>query len=548
MDNANILNKIYNFNDEAKVWLKKDAPAFFYSDGDQVEKAIGDALKSVKDRSVFSDELKLLQNGWAATYYFSANRANLLRPLAKRLLHGARVLELGCGMGALTRYLGESCKEVVAVEGSARRASVAALRCEDLPNVTILVDDIRQLPAELGQFDVVTLIGVLEYSRRYGGAGSEEEILKLVRSFLTPTGSLILALENKLGLKYFAGVPEDHIPRPFLGLTNGYSPNGVQTWSRKELAQMLRNAGFNNQDQFISLPDYKLPTSIISPEGLKASGGKFNLFDIMTAIQRPYEKLPLFNMAEAWESVIKAGLLPDLADSLCFVASGADRPSPFEPGELAVIYSSTGNILRKYAKEIKILEENGKIRVQKRKLFPEEATSNYKQVVEDEPYYEGRLLLSEIRKITMRPDWTLEELFNALQPWYKMLYDNMDAEGYCDGELLDLVPFNIIMNNGKAKAFDLEWQTDKKIPITVLLHRGLFNTLMRIMPIRRSSKHNVSTFQELFQKFMATQNVPASFPLSPDYLAWQETKFQEVLRGNKIRMKPIKDFNILYMP
>ncbi len=66
-------------------------------------------------------------------------------------------------------------------------------------------------PFKKETFDVVTLIGVLEYARVYGGPGGEVKLLQQARSYLKPDGLLVLAMENQLGLKYFAGIPEIRI-------------------------------------------------------------------------------------------------------------------------------------------------------------------------------------------------------------------------------------------------------------------------------------------------------------------------------------------------
>ena len=63
-----------------------------------------------------------------------------MRPL--ELHSGDKVLELGCGCGAITRFLGEIGANVVAVEGSLARARVAAERCRELTNVRVVVDDL----------------------------------------------------------------------------------------------------------------------------------------------------------------------------------------------------------------------------------------------------------------------------------------------------------------------------------------------------------------------------------------------------------------------
>ena len=37
-----------------------------------------------------------------------------------------------------------------------------------------------------------------------------ETFLKEMGGYLKPEGKLLIAIENRLGLKYFAGAPEDH--------------------------------------------------------------------------------------------------------------------------------------------------------------------------------------------------------------------------------------------------------------------------------------------------------------------------------------------------
>lgn len=534
----------YQFDSAKRIWLKKDAPAFSYSDGDSVENGIGKILAAIKDKSVYSDELKAAQTNWPTAYYFSANRANLLRSLNKKLTKNARALELGCGMGAITRYLGENASEVIAVEGSARRGSIAALRCEDLPNVHVVVDEIKALPKSLGKFDIVTLIGVLEYARRYGGSGAEMEVLKKAKSFLKPDGILVLAIENKLGLKYFAGVPEDHIPRPWIGITNGYEENGARTWSRKELMELLQKAGFDHCEQFLALPDYKMPTTIVTPEGINSS--EIDLKPILNQTRRLFEAEPLFNTAEAWESVCTAGLLPDLADSLCFIASSGGE-SAFTQGELVNHYGQLSSLPHKYAKEVKIIKSDAGIRVKRRKM--REGQTNHenklRQQVGDEPYLRGELLFSKIRKIAMRKDWTLEDFFQAFDPWVNMLKENADENLQCDGHLLDLTPFNIMMDGGAAKSFDLEWVYPKKLPLAFLLYRGFYHTLLRMMPLRKSSAHNAGAFSTFLQGFMARQNLPSDHPANIDYLWWQEVKFAREIKNNP-RISMPKDFKILY--
>ncbi|NTW37941.1 MAG: methyltransferase domain-containing protein, partial [Syntrophobacteraceae bacterium] len=76
-----------------------------------------------------------------------------------------RVLEIGAGSGYQAAILGTLAKEVISIE---RIPEVALLAQENLSaasisTVRVIVGDIAQTPIP-GSYDMVTLIGVLEYS------------------------------------------------------------------------------------------------------------------------------------------------------------------------------------------------------------------------------------------------------------------------------------------------------------------------------------------------------------------------------------------------
>src|SRR5262245_11507359 len=113
-----------------------------YTDGDQAERRFYDAVRHVGDRGTFSLELAQAITDWPSEYHFSRRRHCLVRPLG--IQPGDTVLELGCGCGAITRFLGELGAEVTAVEGSPQRARIASERCRDLRTVKVVVDDLLQ--------------------------------------------------------------------------------------------------------------------------------------------------------------------------------------------------------------------------------------------------------------------------------------------------------------------------------------------------------------------------------------------------------------------
>jgi SAM-dependent methyltransferase len=232
------------------------------------------------------------------------------------------VLEIGAGCGAVTRYLGDIGAEVLALEGSQRRAAIARNRTRGLSNVEVLSDNFDDFMS-LGDFDFITLIGVLEYAPMFmRGENPALEMIKKARSMLGADGKLILAIENKLGLKYFAGAPEDHTGEPMYGLESRYTDAQAKTFGRQELEALIKQSGFLEVETLAPYPDYKFPVSIVTPLGFSTPA-----FDCAALIQHSVDKDPqmpkttAFSMGRAWPAVVQNGLAQELANSFLIVAS-----------------------------------------------------------------------------------------------------------------------------------------------------------------------------------------------------------------------------------
>ena len=147
----------------------------------------------------------------------------------------AEVLEIGAGFGALTGVLCEKCKSVTVTERSLFRAEQISKRYETVENLNVYAGDVLDIQFEK-KFDYIVLAGLLEII----GKGTSNlkiyaDYLSKLKSYLKEDGKLLVAVENRMGLKYFCGATETYTNKAFAGI-NHYKQGGRgYTFTKKEL-------------------------------------------------------------------------------------------------------------------------------------------------------------------------------------------------------------------------------------------------------------------------------------------------------------------------
>ncbi|XHH29149.1 class I SAM-dependent methyltransferase [Xanthomonas euroxanthea] len=421
------------------VWLPKDqAEEFGYSDGDEAEQRVAAAIAGCDDVSLFSRSLSEHQIDWPSRYHLSASRANLLRPLADVL--GGRVLEVGSGCGAISRYLGELGTKLVALEGSQRRARMTASRCRDLSNVQVVNDVLENFSAE-DEFDAVTLIGVLEYARIYGKAADPAAAwLRKAHSLLADDGVLVVAIENQLGLKYLAGMPEDHVGKAMYGISDNYGEQTVATFGRLELTRMLQDAGFAHTEFLLPFPDYKFPGAVVLPAGYDGSYPQFDPSSLASQSassdpQLPYA--PLFALERAWPVIGRNGLLADMSNSFLVVARKRAAPvAKSGPVPLALHFASER--VPVFCKQVQFQSgRNGdEIEVVRSRLAEDDNVERSRPIsmrLLPEPFLHGRIHSQALEAIVTRDGWTAAEVAEWLGQWKDALLHEVEVAGDSTG-------------------------------------------------------------------------------------------------------------------
>ncbi len=263
---------------------------------------------------------------WPVLYHLSPLRENLLNwfPFNPQ----ASLLEVGAGCGALTGLFADRCARVIANELTEERAEIIRLRYQARNNIQVHSGNIQT--AEFAEtFDYVTCIGVLEYAERYqlGTANPYRSLLSSLRQLLSEQGVLLLAIENKFGLKYWAGAREDHSGQLFDSLEDYPSAAGIRTFSRNGLLQLLKDSGYSTPEFYYPLPDYKLPTELFSDSYLPTirHGVRPGILPVQDYAQ---SREHLFDERRVMDSIVADNSFPFFANSFLLIARPAfDKPT-----------------------------------------------------------------------------------------------------------------------------------------------------------------------------------------------------------------------------
>lgn len=473
--------RLEDFKNEAdhNTFTMPNSGIFGYTDGLEVERRIYNILLQTTDRSCFSAELMSKITDWPSEYHFSPLRHNLLRHVNFRPTDN--ILELGCGCGAITRQLGETGALVTAIEGSIDRAKCAAVRCEDLKNVSVYCANFQDVIFE-NKYDYVTLIGVLEYCQIFFNGDDDpiKSCLDIVKSALKPDGKLIIAIENRLGLKYFAGIEEDHVNIPFFGIQDLYTRKSAITFGKNELNSLLAQNDFCAVEFQYPFPDYKIPKAVFTEAAF--SDEVFRPAEIIRQLpSRSYTNNTRHSFSEnlVWPVLENNNLVTDLSNSFLVLASLTDHATT---NNLLGIYYTVDRV-KQFNVKTEFIKDGDSIVVNKSLISCEEQNNAetsldiaLKHKCYTELYKKGKSLDSEIKKCMYCSDF--EGYIRCLKLWIDYLQKNGIKAQHNDiyrstmiPDYFDCLPQNLILTSSGIEYIDREWQLDTDFMLTTVLLR-----------------------------------------------------------------------------
>lgn len=546
---------------DSGVWVAADEvrrSSIDYTDGDAKEAEVRRVIENARDLSCDSLELDRSWQEWALEYHLTSLRSNLLRGFD--LVRASKVLEVGCGCGAITRYLGEQGLQIDAIEGSMQRAETARLRCRDLDNVNIVCSDYNHLQLPAGQYDLILFVGVLEYSGLYApdGKSPEEQLvstLTAARSALSSIGAIVIAIENRIGFKYLAGGNEDHLGMTYIGVReypevpgeDTRRTRGIRTYDKPKWEKLLEKAGIGNAHFSYPFPDYKLPEVLLS-EGF-ASGNRYAFSPLHGIGSRDYlgQWRPEIDETLFWKAAAAGNFLDQAANSFLIVAgeesSGLAARIPFD-------FVRFSGRRRKPEYRLDIVKPTGRsVVLQRRRGGGAPAADTGDAVIHhmmETAYIKGELLserwLETLKSYCEQGVW--EALLKEYHAYLVRLFETAENPR----TLMDALPNNIVVEGetGAWRLIDLEWEAKEEISVDFVFFRavlqfGLWNR--GALRFTRATEGVQTVGDFLASSFSC---VGRAFSDQLDQFTEQENGFQrQVIRENYFR--PVAELLTLRM-
>lgn len=231
----------------------------------------------------------------------------------------AEILEIGGGVGALTGILCKKAKKVVTVEKKQKRAEIIKRRYKNVQNLEVVHANYINLSYQK-KFDYIVVHDIFGYVKKYIKKESPYEyFFSCLIGMLKDNGIILLATENRLGVKYFSGAIEDYSNKFFVGLDNFDGYDVIHTPTKKELQTWMESCGLFHYKFYYPFPNNIFPTEIFTDDSLKYMlyGGKSE--------ETGWNRFELFDEREMFETLQREGVVQNFANAFLVEISQKDN-------------------------------------------------------------------------------------------------------------------------------------------------------------------------------------------------------------------------------
>lgn len=444
---------------------------------------------------------------YSELYQHSKMRANIIRwyPIER----GAKLLLVSDPCSALEESLRENRIDVTAV----------------LPEQTCTADT---------PYDVIFQVGVFSVGADRA-AEAWKARLRQYASLLKEGGCLLLAVPNRLGLKYFAGCQDDGSDLYFAGPQGDVLNTELPVFSKKEYGNMLAEAGFTVEECYFPYPDYRFPNTIYSPGYLP---GQDELNENIQNFDK--DRYVLFDETKVYNSLLKEGLFEEFSNSFFFVCR---MGTGFEEKKEKILYSkfsverdkrfqirtdiiqteSGERIVRKYPMtdearlHVKRMEENhAKLQEMAEGTCISFCPVVFRDKAAEFPWVKGETLQQRIQGFLEQGNLDAAE---------RLLLRYIEVSGQLRQKQIadvDLIFSNILIDGDVWNVIDYEWSFEADIPKRWICYRAMFflsiqlpgyaftrlEHLLRLAGIHEDEAKQFADWEVEFQSYLRGDTVP----------------------------------------
>lgn len=389
---------------------------------------------------------------------------------------------------------------------------------------TVEYDELNSKEIEK-MYDIITLIGISQKIKI-------ENIIKQLENHLKPEGKFLIAVDNKFGLRFFCGNPENILNKKFESLI-GYNdePEKIETYTKRSIDNKLKQLGYHTRFYY-PLPDYRRANVIFSDDQLP----EYNTVDKYN----PYyvEKSDiLFNEIDVFREILKTDkeMFTFFANSFLIEVTKGECDRSYK-------YISFNNLRKE---EYRLITKIADKYVEKQ-VVNEKAEKHYQNIInnlqilnenglktvdyiEDKKikskYIDQKYLLNNVLT-EMLEQGKIEEFYQIIDNYIQTICINTYKETdynktifgkykietedksiienmrFMKNGLWDMTFKNCFLLENEYYFFDQEWN-EPNLPVEFILYRSIFYTisLRRFIQIEKLfEKYHLTPYIELFRK------------------------------------------------
>lgn len=344
---------------------------------------------------------------------------------------------------------------------------------------------------------------------KFAGKTPYQQFFNLIKKHLNPKGHVILAVDNRYGLTYFAGSKERLTGQYFEGLEGYGNSEGIAGFSKDGVLELVHEAGFQFVKTYYPYPNFRYLTALYTDEHLPSPGDlKTNLCNFEE------ERVVLFNEADVFDGLIREGKFQEFSNSylfdltlekqkseeeLLFLKYSVERDEKYRIRTEIIRKADGTKMVRKvpyteaavsHVKGIKHWEE-----VLRKEYGPADVSVNRCTLTDQGAEFEflkGETLENVLDEYLQKDDFA--GFISEIKAYAEKLEDILKPEPFLAGEKfkeifgeisfdtpqvaakrnnIDLIFSNIILADGKWNVIDYEWTFDFAIPLKFIIHRAI---------------------------------------------------------------------------